>query len=174
MCHRGHDCSFKKASPTAYCDCWEVGKCRSLASGFDYERKTLLDKLLKRTSLGTKVNGRGEHLIGLLAATVARQTKEQSHWSGVRMSSSFRHSRTKHDDIVSYNLPPPRFAQKALGLAMESWECVKAVLMCGCGSGEGVEGEAHVDTSSLDAFTHILLSKLNQKVSLVLFISPRI
>lgn len=145
-----------------------MGKCQSLAPGFDFERKNLFDKLLKTTHLGTKVNGRGEYLIGLLAATVVRQTKEQSHLSGVRLSGGLRHSRTKPEgDAVSYNLPPPRFAQKALALAMENWDCVKAVLMCGCDSSDGVEGaESHVDTSSLDAFTYLLLSKLSQKVCL--------
>ncbi len=165
-CHRGHDCSFKKASPTAYCDCWEVGKCHALASGNEQNRRSLLEQLLKCSDLGSKVNARGEHLIGLLAAMVTRQGKEQSHWGGGRVSSSFRSSRSKQEDIPAYNLPPPRFAQKGLTLALDSWECVRAVLLCGC---EGVEGaDSHVDTTSLDSFTHLLLTRLNQKVFVVL------
>lgn len=81
------------------------------------------------------------------------------------MGTNFRASRSKQEDIPSYNLPPPRFAQKALSLALDSWECVRAVLLCKC---EGVEGaDGHVDTAALDAFSHLLLTKLHQKVHLL-------
>ncbi len=93
---------------------------------------------------------------------VARQGKEQSHWGGGRLGGSFRTSRSKHEEIPSYNLPPPRFAQKALNMALDNWECVKSVLLCGCEGVESVEG--HVDTTSLDCFTHLLLTRLSQKV----------
>lgn len=87
-CHRGHDCSFKRVSPTAYCDCWEMCKCKALAPSSDYERKSLLIKLLGQTTLGTKVNSSHEHLLGMLASMVARQAKEQAHWSGRQLTRS--------------------------------------------------------------------------------------
>lgn len=89
-CHRGHDCSFKRASPTAYCDCWEGSKCRSLALGGNYERKSLLLRLLNSTSLGTRVNGKKEHLLGMLATIFVRQQKEQSNYTGLRPVSTYR------------------------------------------------------------------------------------
>lgn len=171
ICHRGHDCSFKRASPTAYCDCWEERKCKALAPGSDYERKSLLVKLLKTTNLGTKVNSNKEYLLGMLASIVARQSKEQSHWSGIRPGSmSYRPSRTKHEEAPVYDLPPPKFAQKALNLVIDEWACVKAALTCGgrCGEG-GIDDtpptQIQSDTAPLDAFVYTLLSKLGQKVS---------
>ena len=166
-CHRGHDCSFKRASPTAYCDCWEGDKCRSLASGGNYERKSLLNKLLNCTNLGTRMNGRKEHLVGMLAATLVRQQKEQSHYTGLRPGSSYRSSRSHTEDISVYDLPPPKFAQKGLSIVMENWPCVKAVLMSESMSEEGGMASAknQICTTSLDAFTYLLLTKLNSKVS---------
>lgn len=174
-CHRGHDCSFKKASPTAYCDCWEGGKCRSLALGGNYERKSLLIKLLNCTNLGVRVNGRKEHLLGMLVAILVRQQKEQSHYTGLRTASTYRSSRSHgSDDIPAYDLPPPKFAQKGLSIVMENWGCVKAALMSE-GMGEEGVGSAKGQTStvSLDAFTHLLLTKLNSKVRVrKVFTSP--
>ena len=54
-CHRGHDCVFKKASPTAYCDCWERCSCKCLAQTPDSVRLSLLQKLMATTSLANKV-----------------------------------------------------------------------------------------------------------------------
>ena len=54
-CHRGHDCVFKKASPTAYCDCWERCSCRCLAQTPDSIRLSLLQKLMATTNLTDKV-----------------------------------------------------------------------------------------------------------------------
>lgn len=54
-CHRGHDCIFKKASPTAYCDCWERCNCRCLAQTPDSIRLTLLQRLMTTTTLANKV-----------------------------------------------------------------------------------------------------------------------
>ena len=168
ICHRGHDCSFKRASPTAYCDCWEGGKCRSLSLGGNYERKSLLVKLLNCTNLGTRVNGRKEHLLGMLAAIFVRQQKEQTNYPGLRTASAYRSSRSHSgDDIPKYDLPPPKFSLKGLNLAMENWGCVKATLMCEGMAEEGA-GKGQRSTVSLDAFTHLLLTKLNSKVCLCL------
>lgn len=166
-CHRGHDCSFKRASPTAYCDCWEGGKCRALALGGNHERKTLLMKLLNCTNLGTRVNGRKEHLVGMLATIFVRQQKEQSNYTGVRTSSVYRSSRSHNsDDIPTYDLPPPKFSLKGLMLVMENWVCVKAALMSEGMTEEGAgSSKWQSSTVSLDAFTHLLLTKLNSKVN---------
>ena len=55
-CHRGHDCVFKKASPTAYCDCWERCRCHSLAQTPDAPRLALLQRVMAVTPLATKVS----------------------------------------------------------------------------------------------------------------------
>ena len=179
-CHRGHDCSFKRVSPTAYCDCWEMCKCKALAPSSDYERKSLLVKLLGQTSLGTKVNSSQEHLLGMLASMVARQAKEQAHWSGRQLTRSI--SKHHDDSRPVCDLHPPKFAQKALSLVLEDWACVKAVLMGGDREGLGVEGftsqsveggefgtnllsTRQSTTIPLDAFTYTILTKLQQKVT---------
>ena len=136
-------------------------------------------KLLNQTNLGTKVNSSKEHLLGMLTSMVARQAKEQAHWSG-------RHLRSVPKQLDSSvpvcDLLPPKFAQKALNLVLEDWTCVKAALMGGDRevswegftgrSAEGGEFERNVlmslkqsTTVPLDAFTYTLLSKLQQKVS---------
>lgn len=153
-------------------------KCKALAPGSDYERKSLLTKLLNQTSLGTKVNSSQEHLLGMVASIVARQAKEQAHWSGRHLRSISK----QHDGSVPVcDLPPPKFAQKALNLVLEDWACVKAALIGGDREwlGEGVTGQS-VDggefgtnifstrqstTIPLDAFTYTLLARLHQKVS---------
>jgi len=50
-CHKGHDCIIKTSSPTAYCDCWEKCKCKSLIAGDQDKRFKLLDKMLTDTNL---------------------------------------------------------------------------------------------------------------------------
>ena len=183
-CHRGHDCSFKRSSPKAYCDCWQGSKCHALASGGTYERKSLLNKLLNRTDLGTRVNSRRQHLLGVLAATVVRQQKEQNHYTGMHSGSSYRSSRSHSiETIPIYDLPPPKFAQKALAMVLDNWLCVRAQMMCdalsGSGSDEGVwsgvaPGLSKGQTSvvSLDSFVHLLLTKLSLKVRSVVIRSP--
>ena len=157
-------------------------KCKALAPSSDYERKSLLVKLLGQTTLGTKVNSSHEHLLGMLASMVARQAKEQAHWSGRQLTRSL--SSKNHDDSRPVcDLPPPKFAQKALSLVLEDWTCVKAALMGGDKEGLGEQGFAagqsveggefgtnllstrQSTTIPLDAFTYTILTKLQQKVS---------
>ena len=133
-CHRGHDCVFKKASPTAYCDCWERSNCRCLAQTPDSTRLALLQKLLATTSLATRVSetythnthsththlqldGSHQSLLAALLVTVTHQSRAQSHWSMIRTSSL--HSRSKHEDMPVHNLRPPKFAPRALAAAVE-------------------------------------------------------
>jgi E3 ubiquitin-protein ligase EDD1 len=131
-CHRGHDCSFKRASPNAYCDCWEKCPCKALAIGDDAIRYKLLLKLLTLPFLSTRVNGRGEHLLGMLVNIVARQGKEQSQWMGKKSSGSLRHRTSRFEgnpDVPVHNLSPPKFASRALMVVLEEWTCVRAALL---------------------------------------------
>ena len=139
--------------------------------GGNYERKSLLNKLLSSTGLGTRVNKRKQHLLGMLASTLVRQQKEQSNYStaGLRSTTTSRSSRAHglaNDEIPAYDLPPPKFAQKGLAIVMENWPCVRAALMSEGTSEEGAgSAKGQTNTTSLDAFTHLLLTKLNSKVS---------
>ena len=42
---------LKRTSPTAYCDCWEKCKCKSLVAGNTSARFDLLNHLLTETNL---------------------------------------------------------------------------------------------------------------------------
>ncbi|XP_072269341.1 E3 ubiquitin-protein ligase UBR5 [Pyxicephalus adspersus] len=80
VCHKGHDCKLKRTSPTAYCDCWEKCKCKTLIAGQKSARLDLLYRLLTITNLVTMPNSRGEHLLLFLVQTVARQTVEHCQY----------------------------------------------------------------------------------------------
>ena len=47
VCHKGHDCKLKRTSPTAYCDCWEKCKCKSLVAGHQGARFDVLCRLIQ-------------------------------------------------------------------------------------------------------------------------------
>ena len=49
---------LKRTSPTAYCDCWEKCKCKSLIAGNQTARMQLLNKLLADTDLVTVPNSK--------------------------------------------------------------------------------------------------------------------
>ena len=135
-CHRGHDCVFKKASPTAYCDCWERCHCKCLAQTPDTTRLTLLQKLMATTPLANKVlrmsvtcqlnlpsclppqlDSSHQSILAVLLTMVTHQSRAQSHWSTIRSSSMHSHSR--HEDTPVHNLRPPKFAPKALAVVVE-------------------------------------------------------
>ncbi|KAI0980945.1 hypothetical protein GJ496_001098 [Pomphorhynchus laevis] len=82
VCHKNHDCRLKVVSPTAYCDCWEVCKCKALISGDQKARALLFSRLLKETDLIVHRNSRGEPLPLFLVQTAARQMYEQRHYKG--------------------------------------------------------------------------------------------
>lgn len=82
-CHKGHDCKIKTSSPTAYCDCWEKCKCKSLIAGDQEKRFGLLEKLLGETNLLTASFFKGESLLIYLAQTVSRQILEQRNYKRV-------------------------------------------------------------------------------------------
>lgn len=80
VCHKGHDCRLKQTSPTAYCDCWEKCRCRSLIAGAQAVRRVLFSRLLYETDLVFFPNGRSEHLLLFLTKSVERQCREQKHY----------------------------------------------------------------------------------------------
>lgn len=49
---------LKRTSPTAYCDCWEKCKCKTLIAGQKAARLDLLYRLLTTTNLVTSPNSR--------------------------------------------------------------------------------------------------------------------
>ncbi|CAF0940743.1 unnamed protein product, partial [Didymodactylos carnosus] len=79
-CHKGHDCRLKRTSPTAYCDCWEVCKCKSLIGGEQLKRLELLKLLLMETNLVQMKNNRYENILLYLTQTVGRQIIEQQQF----------------------------------------------------------------------------------------------
>ena len=79
-CHKGHDCRLKRTSPTAYCDCWEVCKCKSLIAGDQQKRLELFKLLLNQTNLVQIQNSRYENLLLYLVQTVGRQLIEQQQF----------------------------------------------------------------------------------------------
>ncbi|KRZ72372.1 Protein unc-45 -like protein A [Trichinella papuae] len=56
VCHRNHECRLKRTSPTAYCDCWEKCKCRSLVAGNLDIRFELFKSLISCQSLYSVLN----------------------------------------------------------------------------------------------------------------------
>ncbi|CAF0980840.1 unnamed protein product [Rotaria sp. Silwood1] len=79
-CHKGHDCRLKRTSPTAYCDCWELCKCKSLIAGDQQKRFELFKLLLNETNLIEIKNSRYENLLLFLVQTVGRQIIEQQQF----------------------------------------------------------------------------------------------
>ena len=79
-CHKGHDCRLKRTSPTAYCDCWEVCKCKALINGDQQKRLELFKLLLNETNLVQIKNARYENLLLYLVQTVGRQLIEQQQF----------------------------------------------------------------------------------------------
>lgn len=55
-------CRLKRTSPTAYCDCWEKCKCKTLIAGQKSARLDLLYRLLTTTNLVTMPNSRQVHI----------------------------------------------------------------------------------------------------------------
>ena len=177
-CHRGHDCRLKKTSPTAYCDCWEKCKCKSLVGGSHFTRFKLLERLLNDTDLVTYPDSKGESILLFLVQTVGRQIVEQRQYGPERSS---RHS--KRDDPIDmpdHDLQPPRFTRKALHKMLGEWLALKSVIMSGTGSPHNLANAARVNnllnvedqiflsgqqgTALLDRFTHSLLIKIGPEM----------
>lgn len=88
VCHKGHDCKLKRTSPTAYCDCWEKCKCKTLIAGNQQKRFELLCKITTDTDLVTRFNSRGESILLFLIQTVGRQSVEQRQYRSSRIRNS--------------------------------------------------------------------------------------
>ena len=165
-CHRGHDCSFKRSSPAAYCDCWVKCRCQALAPGNLRLRYTLLCRLLQGTTLGTLINNSKKHLLFMLAAMVTRQCKEQSTSKNLSYRSHGR------EDMPASDLSPPKFALRALNTVLDDWQCVETALLSGLWDWNGKLCSPPVmysqsTTIHLDGFTYLLLTRLSPDVSSV-------
>uniref|UniRef100_S4RBG7 Ubiquitin protein ligase E3 component n-recognin 5 n=1 Tax=Petromyzon marinus TaxID=7757 RepID=S4RBG7_PETMA len=177
VCHKGHDCKLKRTSPTAYCDCWEKCKCKTLIAGQKAARLELLHRLLTTTDLVTRPNSRGEHLLLFLVQTVARQMVEHCQYRPPRG----RDERTRKPagadeaDMPDHDLEPPRFAQQALERVLKDWNAVKSMITFGSQENKDplsassriahllAEEQVYLSQQSgtirLDCFTHCLLVK---------------
>ncbi|CAH1775507.1 unnamed protein product [Owenia fusiformis] len=177
VCHKGHECKLKKTSPTAYCDCWEKCKCKSLIAGNQTARFDLLNKLLAETDLVKLSNSRGENILLFLAQTTGRQLNEQRQY---RPSSSRSRAARKtvapdlEPEMPEHDLEPPRFSRRALERILNDWNAVKAVVMCGSREKWDVPTEGMFEeqaylasqsgTARLDKFTHCLLVKCTSEM----------
>ncbi|KAI0232893.1 E3 ubiquitin-protein ligase UBR5 [Lamellibrachia satsuma] len=170
VCHKGHECKLKKTHPTAYCDCWEKCKCRSLIMGNQVVRFELLNRLLTETDLVKLTNSRGENILLFLVQTVGRQLVEQRQYRPTRMRSSRKAPVSDLEaEMPDHNLEPPRFSRRALERVLNDWPAVKAMLNSGVkekptgGQSDMLGDHMYLDTqtgtSQVDKFTHCLLVK---------------
>eukprot|EP00095_Tigriopus_kingsejongensis_P009543 maker-scaffold114_size351134-snap-gene-1.12 protein:Tk09543 transcript:maker-scaffold114_size351134-snap-gene-1.12-mRNA-1 annotation:"e3 ubiquitin-protein ligase hyd" len=170
VCHKGHDCKLKKTSPTAYCDCWEKCKCRSLIGGHQGARYEVLCKLIADTDLVQQANGRGENILLFLVQTVGRQLHEQRQYRPSRSRKSTSRKTPELDqDMPEHDLDPPRFSRRALDHLLKDWNALKAMIMTGHKEPNGTGGRntpmyedqaflaSQSGTGLLDKFTHCLL-----------------
>uniref|UniRef100_A0A8C1SPP6 E3 ubiquitin-protein ligase UBR5 n=1 Tax=Cyprinus carpio TaxID=7962 RepID=A0A8C1SPP6_CYPCA len=133
FCHKGHDCKLKRTSPTAYCDCWEKCKCKTLIAGQKAARLDLLYRLLTTTNLVTTPNSRGEHILLFLVQTVARQSVEHCQYRPprIREDRNRKAASAEDSDMPDHDLEPPRFAQLALERVLQDWNALKSMIMFG-------------------------------------------
>nr|CAD2185644.1 unnamed protein product [Meloidogyne enterolobii] len=132
LCHRNHDCKLKKTSPTAYCDCWEKCECKALVTGNNAKREQLLSGMLQCPALIDGLNSKGEHILLFLARTVGRQLIEQEGYTKRSKRPGPTTTTTAYGvPIPEHDLEPPKFARKALDLAIGNWDVVKSLLDVG-------------------------------------------
>jgi len=177
-CHKGHDCRLKKTSPTAYCDCWEKCKCKSLVAGSHFTRFRLLERLLNDTDLVSYPDSKGESILLFLVQTVGRQMIEQRQYGPER--SSRQNKRDDPTDMPDHDLSPPRFARKALHKMLGEWLALKSVIMAGTSTTQNFSNTTKANillntedqiflsgqqgTALLDQFTHSLLIKIGPEM----------
>uniref|UniRef100_A0A672MCF9 E3 ubiquitin-protein ligase UBR5-like n=1 Tax=Sinocyclocheilus grahami TaxID=75366 RepID=A0A672MCF9_SINGR len=196
VCHKGHDCKLKRTSPTAYCDCWEKCKCKTLIAGQKAARLDLLYRLLTTTNLVTTPNSRGEHILLFLVQTVARQSVEHCQYRPPRIREDRnRKAATAEDsDMPDHDLEPPRFAQLALERVLQDWNALKSMIMFGSQENKDPlsasskiahllpEEQMYLNQQSgtirLDCFTHGLIVKcapdITVKYILIFLLNGRI
>ncbi|MBN3274321.1 UBR5 ligase, partial [Polyodon spathula] len=186
VCHKGHDCKLKRTSPTAYCDCWEKCKCKTLIAGQKSARLDLLYRLLTTTNLVTMPNSRqGEHLLLFLVQTVARQTVEHCQYRPprIREDRNRKAANAEDSDMPDHDLEPPRFAQLALERVLQDWNALKSMIMFGSQENKDLlsasskighllpEEQVYLNQQSgtirLDCFTHCLIVKCTSDILLL-------
>ncbi|XP_041104643.1 E3 ubiquitin-protein ligase UBR5 isoform X6 [Polyodon spathula] len=185
VCHKGHDCKLKRTSPTAYCDCWEKCKCKTLIAGQKSARLDLLYRLLTTTNLVTVPNSRGEHLLLFLVQTVARQTVEHCQYRPprIREDRNRKAANAEDSDMPDHDLEPPRFAQLALERVLQDWNALKSMIMFGSQENKDLlsasskighllpEEQVYLNqqngTIRLDCFTHCLIVKCTSDILLL-------
>ncbi|KRZ72371.1 E3 ubiquitin-protein ligase UBR5 [Trichinella papuae] len=163
VCHRNHECRLKRTSPTAYCDCWEKCKCRSLVAGNLDIRFELFKSLISCQSLYSVLNDKNEHLLLFLTRTVSRQVSEHRQFR-----SRCRKSIASLIDMPEFDLDPPRFALRALEYLFSRWDLFEHFVMH---EYHPVETNINMSESRfylisqdgvsfLDRFVYLLLTKL--------------
>ncbi|KRZ21987.1 E3 ubiquitin-protein ligase UBR5 [Trichinella pseudospiralis] len=163
VCHRNHECRLKRTSPTAYCDCWEKCKCRSLVAGNLDIRFELFKSLISCQSLYSVLNDKNEHLLLFLTRTVSRQVSEHRQFR-----SRCRKSIASLIDMPEFDLDPPRFALRALEYLFSRWDLFEHFVMH---EYHPVETNMNMSESRfylvsqdgvsfLDRFVYLLLTKL--------------
>jgi E3 ubiquitin-protein ligase EDD1 len=169
-CHKGHDCKIKTSSPTAYCDCWEKCKCKSLIAGDQEKRYELLCKLLTETNLLMHPNSRGEHLLLFLAQVVGRQIQEQRNYK--RGNTVLRKNLATIDvEMPQHDLEPPKFSRRALDRILNDWQAVKEMILFNYKiklTSEIYDETFYYDNQNgsidLDKFIHCLIVKCPQEM----------
>ncbi|OQR77876.1 E3 ubiquitin-protein ligase UBR5-like [Tropilaelaps mercedesae] len=177
VCHRGHDCKLKRASPTAYCDCWEKCRCRALVQGSQSARVQLLNRLIHETDLATLPNGKGETILLFLVQTVGRQSVEQRQYRPSRsrnqpprkVAGAGAESSGGNHDMPDHDLDPPKFARRALDRMLRDWSAVRAALMAGdhrllVGATDEGPLTSQAGATLLDKFVQSLLVKCSMEM----------
>ncbi|KAK1896054.1 E3 ubiquitin-protein ligase UBR5 [Dissostichus eleginoides] len=185
VCHKGHDCKLKRTSPTAYCDCWEKCKCKTLIAGQKAARLDLLYRLLTTTNLVTTPNSRGEHILLFLVQTVARQSVEHCQYRPprIREDRNRKAANAEDTDMPDHDLEPPRFAQLALERVLQDWNALKSMIMFGSQENKDPlsassriahllpEEQVYLNQQSgtirLDCFTHCLIVKCAPDITFI-------
>uniref|UniRef100_A0AAR2J8U3 E3 ubiquitin-protein ligase UBR5 n=1 Tax=Pygocentrus nattereri TaxID=42514 RepID=A0AAR2J8U3_PYGNA len=185
VCHKGHDCKLKRTSPTAYCDCWEKCKCKTLIAGQKAARLDLLYRLLTTTNLVTSPNSRGEHILLFLVQTVARQSVEHCQYRPprIREDRNRKAANAEDSDMPDHDLEPPRFAQLALERVLQDWNALKCMIMFGSQENKDPlsassriahllpEEQMYLNQQSgtirLDCFTHCLIVKCAPDITFI-------
>uniref|UniRef100_A0A8C7DH14 E3 ubiquitin-protein ligase UBR5 n=1 Tax=Oncorhynchus kisutch TaxID=8019 RepID=A0A8C7DH14_ONCKI len=181
--HLGGQCNT--TSPTAYCDCWEKCKCKTLIAGQKAARLDLLYRLLTTTNLVTSPNSRGEHILLFLVQTVARQSVEHCQYRPprIREDRNRKAANAEESDMPDHDLEPPRFAQLALERVLQDWNALKSMIMFGSQENKDPlsassriahllpEEQVYLNQQSgtirLDCFTHCLIVKCAPDITFI-------
>uniref|UniRef100_A0A4W6F972 Ubiquitin protein ligase E3 component n-recognin 5 n=1 Tax=Lates calcarifer TaxID=8187 RepID=A0A4W6F972_LATCA len=175
VCHKGHDCKLKRTSPTAYCDCWEKCKCKTLIAGQKAARLDLLYRLLTATNLVTTPN-----ILTVVKSVAIQYVISRRHlmYEIIIILSSLLDS-----DMPDHDLEPPRFAQLALERVLQDWNALKSMIMFGSQENKDPlsassriahllpEEQVYLNQQSgtirLDCFTHCLIVKCAPDITFI-------